>query len=281
MSWEKPKPEHLSGSLKPECIIEGHSQCIWSLAYLGTSGNIVSTSEDSSICQWKRTGQPVGKPWYGDGGGIGSMAISPDETMVICGSVGGSLQLCNIKEGSVVGDPWEGHDDVVRCLDWSCNDLEIASGSEDSTIRCWNPNTGQQIAPPIETSHGWVIAVKYSSQGDKFMSSGADGVICVWSKDGKLLIEIKGHDSDKGVTSLCWSKDSAHIFSGSGDHTIQKWRLIDGKKLAVFRSHINPIKSICLMPNENYIVSASNDCSIRIWDLKTNQLVGDPLLHDD
>ncbi|KAG2741843.1 hypothetical protein P692DRAFT_201254584 [Suillus brevipes Sb2] len=27
--------------------------------------------------------------------------------------------------------------------------------------------------------------------------------------------------------------------------------------------------------------SASHDCSIRIWDLKTNQAVGDPLLHDD
>ncbi|KAG2063983.1 hypothetical protein BDR04DRAFT_1122885 [Suillus decipiens] len=53
-SWKKPKPEHPAGSLTLECIIEGHSECIWSLAYLGTSGNIMSTSEDSSIRQWKR-----------------------------------------------------------------------------------------------------------------------------------------------------------------------------------------------------------------------------------
>ncbi|KAG2738530.1 WD40 repeat-like protein, partial [Suillus brevipes Sb2] len=155
--------------------------------------------------------------------------------------------------------------------------LEIASGSEDGTIRRWNPDTGRQIAPPIKASLGWVLAVKYSPQGDKFISGG-DGGFCVWSRDGKLLI-IKGHDA--AVMSLCWSKDGAHIFSGSADRTIRKWRAIDAKELVVLRGHTNIVRSICLNPNERYVISASDDCSIRIWDLKTNQAVGDPLLHDD
>jgi WD40 repeat protein len=212
-----------------------------------------------------------------DGGGIGSIAVSPDEIMVVCGNVDGRLRLWNIKEGSMIGDPWEGHDAAVKCLDWSPNALEIASGSEDGTIRRWNPDTGRQIAPPIETSHGWVFTVKYSPQGDKFISGG-NGAICVWSRDGKLLIKIKGHDNT--VMSMCWSKDGAHIFSGSFDHTIRKWRAIDGKELVVLRGHIS-VTSLCLTPDERYIVSVSYDHSVRIWDLKTNQPVGDPLLHDD
>ncbi|KIK42931.1 hypothetical protein CY34DRAFT_82644 [Suillus luteus UH-Slu-Lm8-n1] len=180
----------------------------------------------------------------------------------------------------MIGEPWVGHDVAVRCLDWSPNVLEIASGSEDGTIRRWNPDTGRQIAPPIKTSPGWVYAVKYSPQGDKFISSGdLDGAICVWSRDGKLLIKIKGHDS--AVVSLCWSKDGAHIFSGSFDRTIRKWRAIDGKELVVLRGHTNAVRSLCLTPNERYIVSASNDYSIRIWDLTTNQAVGDVLWHDE
>jgi WD40 repeat protein len=206
------------------------------------------------------------------------MAVSPDETMVVCGNLDGRIWLWNIKVGSMIGEPWEGHDDTVRCLDWSPNALEIASGSVDGTIRRWNPDTGRQIAPPIKTRHGWVEAVKYSPQGDKFISGG-DGAICVWSRDGKLLIEIKGHDN--AVTSLCWSKDGAQIFSGSGDSTIRKWRAIDGKELVVLRGHTNAVRSLRLTPNESYIVSASADFSVRIWDLKTNQAVGDPLLHDD
>jgi len=104
-------------------------------------------------------------------------------------------------------------------------------------------------------------------------------MIRVWSKDGKLLIEINGHDS--WVNSLCWSKDGAHIFSGSADHTIRKWQLIDGKEVFVLRGHTNPVRSICVSLDERRLVSASEDYSVRIWDLKTNQQVGDPLLHDD
>ncbi|KAG2060020.1 WD40 repeat-like protein [Suillus hirtellus] len=280
-SWKKPKPERPAGSLKPECVIKGHSECIWSLAYLGTSGNIMSASDDSSIRRWKRDGEPVGNPFNNNGGGIISMVVSPDETMAICGSTDGRLRLWNITEVRMIGDPWEGHSSnaPVRCLDWSRDSLEIASGSVDGTIRRWNPDTGQQMAPPIETSHQWVEAVKYSPQGDKFMSGGADDVIRVWSRNGKLLTEIKGHEN--WVTSLWWSKDGAHIFSASLDTTIRKWRAIDGQELVVFRGHAHDVRSLCLTPDESYIVSVSTDCSIRIWDLKINQAVGDPLLHDD
>jgi WD40 repeat protein len=202
--------------------------------------------------------------------------------MVVSGSEDGRLRLWNVKEGSMVGDPWEGHSGSVMWLDWSPNAREIVSGSVDGTIRRWNPNTGRQIAPPIETDHGQVHAVKYSPRGDKFASGGDDNSIRVWSNDGKLLIKIMGHDYP--VTSLCWSKDGAYIFSGSGDMTIRKWQSnesINGEELVVLRGHTTIVRSVCLTPDGCHLVSASSDCSVRIWDLKTNQQVGEPLLHDD
>jgi WD40 repeat protein len=198
--------------------------------------------------------------------------------MVVSGSADGRLRLWNGKDGGAVGDPWEGHSAPVRCLDWSPNAWEVASGSDHGTIRRWNPN-GRQIAPPIETGHGRVYVVKYSLRGDTLASGGDDNIIQVWSKDSKLLIEIKGHDSS--VRSLCWSKDGAHIFSGSHDCTIRKWQLIDGKELVVLRGHTNLVNSICLTGDQRHLVSASSDYSVRIWDLNTNEEAGDPLLHDD
>jgi WD40 repeat protein len=239
----------------------------------------MSASEDGSIRRWTRNGKPVGKPWHSDGGSVGSIAVSPDETMAVSGSIDGRLRLWNIKEDRVVGDPLEGHKDVVRCLDWSPNGLEIASGSEDGAVRRWIPDTGRQIGPTIETSHEWVNAIKYSPQSDKIATGGHDNMIRVWSKDGELLIQMKGHDNR--VNSLCWSKDGAYIFSGSSDRTIRKWQLIDGKEAFVLQGHTQPVTSICVSPDESHLVSASYDYSVRIWDLKTNQQVGDPLLHDD
>ncbi|KAJ8590859.1 WD40 repeat-like protein [Rhizopogon salebrosus TDB-379] len=227
-SWKKPAPDHPAGSLTPECIIEGHSDCIWSLACVGTGCNIMSASSDGSIRQWKRDREPVGEPWKSDG--RATMAL---------------------ERGGVVGNPWEGHSDTVRCLDWSPNAKEIASGSQDGIIRRWNLNTGRQIAPPIETGHGWVNAVKYSPRGDKFASCGYDGVIRVWSKDGKLLLEIKGHDNS--VLCLCWSKDGAYIFSGSvGDPLL----------------HDDELSAIAIPSDGRYIASAGLDKKIYVWSFE-------------
>ncbi|KAJ8588426.1 WD40 repeat-like protein [Rhizopogon salebrosus TDB-379] len=189
-----------------------------------------------------------------------SLAVSPDQTMVVSGTGDGRLGLWNVKEGGVGGDPWESDSCPVTCLDWSPNAQEVANGSED------------------ETGHGRVYTVKYSPRGDTFASGGQDNIIKVWSKDGKLLIEIKGHDYS--VYSLCWSKDGAHIFSGSYENTIQKWRLIDGRAVVVLRGHTNTITSICLTSDERHLVSTSLDRSVRIWDLDTNEQTGDPLWHD-
>jgi WD40 repeat protein len=83
---------------------------------VGTSYNIMSASDDGLICQCIRDGGRVEEPWRSGGGGVASMAVCPDKTMVVSGSVDGRLWLWNV-EGGVVGDPWEGHSAQVTCLD--------------------------------------------------------------------------------------------------------------------------------------------------------------------
>ena len=149
---------------------------------MDTSYNVISASEDGFIRQWTRHGKPVGKHWNSDGGGVNSVTLSPDGTMVASGSADWRVRLLTVKEGRVLGDPLEGHKNAVWCLDWSPNGLEIASGSQDGTARRWNPDTGRQIGPPIETG-GRVNAIKYSPQSNKFATCGDDSIIRVWSKD--------------------------------------------------------------------------------------------------
>jgi WD40 repeat protein len=262
----------------PECIIKcGGTWYNGDLACLGTSGNIMSISNDDSIQQWTRAGQPIGKPLDYEGGVVDTIAVSPDGLMVVGACGDDRVRLWNIKEGSFIGHPWEGNVDRLVCLDWSPNGAEVAGGWKDGTIRRWNTSTGRQIGPLIKASDERVRTIKYSLQGDKFASGG--DIIRVWSKDGELLIEIEGHDGP--VTSLCWSKDGKYIFSGSADRTIRKWQSIDGKELVVIRGHTNFVRSLCLSPDGSHLISASHDYSVRIWDLETNQQVGDPLWHDD
>jgi dipeptidyl aminopeptidase/acylaminoacyl peptidase len=264
----------------PECIIKRDSP--WyneNLACVGTSGDILSIL-DGAIRQWTRAGKPVGKPFDIKGGVVGIMAVSPDGLMVVTTCGDGRVRLWSIKERRLVGQLWEGSNDRVEGLDWSPNGAEIASLSEHGTIQRWDTRTGRQIGPLIKgrDTFKFMWTLRYSPHGDK-LATGAEGIIHVWSKDGELLIEIKSHEH--WVTSLCWSKDGAYIFSASLDQTIRKWQSIDGKELVVIRGHTNYVMSLCLSPDGSHLISASYDCSVRIWDLETNQQVGDPLWHDD
>lgn len=82
-------------------------------------------------------------------------------------------------------------------------------------------------------------------------------MVRVWSTDGYL---------DSSVSSLCWSKNGACIFSASFDGTIRNWNLrsISGKRLIVLPGHTNTVSSFCLSPDERYLVSTSDDYSVRI-----------------
>lgn len=102
------------------------------LAWAPIAINIPSASRNSSIRQWTRNEEPVGRPWNGDGRAVGSMAIFPDKSMVVSGSSNGRLQLWDIRRG-----------------------MNVQWGALiDHPIRRWNPDTSRQIASPIEVPAG-------------------------------------------------------------------------------------------------------------------------------
>jgi hypothetical protein len=102
------------------------------LAWAPIAINIPSASRNSSIRQWTRNEEPVGRPWNGDGRAVGSMAIFPDKSMVVSGSSNGRLQLWDIRRG-----------------------MNVQWGALiDHPIRPWNLDTGRQIASPIEVPAG-------------------------------------------------------------------------------------------------------------------------------
>ncbi|XP_076183363.1 notchless protein homolog 1 isoform X1 [Ptiloglossa arizonensis] len=129
----------------------------------------------------------------------------------------------------------EGHKEAVISVAFSPDGTCLASGSGDTTVRFWDIYT-QTPHFTCEGHKHWVLYISWSPCGSKLASACKNGMILLWNpKTGEQIGRaMTGHKM--WVTSLCWEP-----------------------------FHKNP--------ECQYLVSASKDCDLRVWDTKRAQTV--------
>ncbi|ETO20751.1 WD-40 repeat protein [Reticulomyxa filosa] len=159
---------------------------------------------------------------------------------------------------------FNGHENGVWCVDFSPlqnnnndkknnksnsigliggNGYTICSGSHDNTIRVWDIETAKQIIV-FEGHKDWIKSVKYGSN-----ELGTNG----------------------GANT---------ILSGSADKSICLWDIRSAQQIQVFKGHTDCIWPVEYSPfvidnidvggSSNVICSASDDDTIRFWDIRSN-----------
>jgi len=58
------------------------------------------------------------------------------------------------------------------------------------------------------------------------------------------------------------------LISGSRDKSIKIWNSLNGTLLATLTGHDNWVRSLAVHNNSKYLYSASDDKSLRVWDLE-------------
>lgn len=75
------------------------------------------------------------------------------------------------------------------------------------------------------------------------------------------------HRGQYGATCLTWLGTSC-VATGSNDGVVRLWDSRSGECVRTFRGHSEPIQSLSLSANRDYIVSASMDHTARVFDVK-------------
>jgi cilia- and flagella-associated protein 52 len=146
--------------------------------------------------------------------------------------------------------------------------------------RIYRMNAQTMVCTLIAIAHtNRVTCVAFGERSDIFASGTSQGNIKVWDlSDYGVISEtdiLASEPTETGVTSLCWIRDNA-IVSGWRDRTLrcfdasnmkQMWQIASAHRMAV------TCVATYTGPDSSYVVSGAEDGTVRIWSLKSKEMM--------
>jgi WD40 repeat protein len=112
------------------------------------------------------------------------------------------------------------------------------------------------------------IALNTLSISDSFCATGSDdGILRVWSLDFKQVCIEAEHDAS--ITYVCFSPDYMRIVTATATGNLGILNILHKDYKTIIRSHTDTVTDASIDPLHKYIVTVSNDTTIRIWDFDT------------
>ncbi|CAE6518121.1 unnamed protein product [Rhizoctonia solani] len=166
----------------------------------------------------------------------------------------------------------QGHTSTIYCLALYTHPLtrqqHLLTGSRDCTILEWDLCTRRPVRCFKGAHFGSVLNLAIS--GDWMVTGGSDGQVVVWN-----LITGSVHKArrDTEDSVLCVRASSKTIVACGKDRHLRIYSLPDLRLVHILMSHRAAVNALSLSPDGLFVISASGDRSVRIWDTVTGKIV--------
>ena len=170
----------------------------------------------------------------------------------------------NWKHGRCDLKVFRGHQNGVMCLQF--DDSVLITGSYDTTIKVWDIATGEEI----RTLHGHTSGIRCLQFDDsKLISGSIDRTVKIWDwRKGECIATHAVHSH--GIVGLHF--DSSLLATGSMDKTIKIWNFTDSSRYTL-RGHTDWVNAVRVDSASRTVLSASDDCTVKLWDLDTKSCI--------
>jgi len=269
-----------ASSFRQTRVLRGHAGAVYALDYWTDSSLLASAGWDGRVKVWdlKSDGQSL---TFDAGAKQFAVAFAPEPSLRYLASAGedgvvriwnlGTRELAKSRLDHQSTDPGRA---AVRSLSYAPSGSgEFVSAGYDGKIRFY------RTSGTIDAKDAYgrkALRVAYSPDGTRVVTAGSDaelGSAKVWdvkSGTSRLLVGHKDY-----VVSANWSADSKRIVTGGGgrDKSVNLWDADSGRLLASFAGHQEDIEAVAFFPGGTRLVSASEDKTIKVWDIAERRVL--------
>lgn len=174
----------------------------------------------------------------------------------------------NWKHGRFSTKVFRGHTNGVMCLQF--DDKILITGSYDTTVKVWDLNSTDESTACLRTLRGHTSGIRcLQFDENKLMTGSLDNTLRLWNwKTGQCLRVFQAHTA--GIVTLHFC--GPWVASGSMDQTIRVWNS-ESQQTFLLRGHTDWINSVRVDEASRTLFSASDDLSVRLWDLDSKTCI--------
>lgn len=236
------------------------------------------------------------------------------------GTMGGTIQVIELKTSKIVKN-FVGHKSQVYCLVYGVmeNQNYMISSSQDGTVRVWDIEKEKQVN--VFEGLGPLMVIQICEKRKLIFAGGKNQIIYVLSyESGKKLYELNSHTAtitgisfngehlfsgslDKSL--IKWDIDNGQVLkkvknahsgyitcikatdrllTGGADKMITLWDINTLNEIQTYEGHTQMIKDALIHKiNDNYelMVSCSRDKTVKLWNLKSGDVIATLMSHTD
>jgi len=259
-------------------ILRGHRQNVKCVAFVGTDADIIASgSSDNTVRLWNTDSGDVVLTLGGHTSRIWDISSAPTAAFIASASGDSTVKIWDVPNGDTSAvQTLRGHEGDVYGVDVHRGETHVATAGYDKTTRLFDVSTGQ-LVKTFTGHNSSVTKACFNNHGNLIITASKDTTIKLWDVVSGLCIKtVQDHVGE--VTSVQMSSSGNWILSASKDNSNRLWDIRTGRAKCEhrFKGHQNTSKNFiraCFGPNDNMVVSGSEDGLIYMWDIETSQLL--------
>ncbi|KAL6868108.1 hypothetical protein ACP4OV_014953 [Aristida adscensionis] len=130
-----------------------------------------------------------------------------------------------------------------------CDPQAETSSEAISTV-----NFDKMVSMDVHPTRPWIVTGHFN------------GHVCVWNSETKALVSSFEVTREQEVLTVKFIEQKQWIVAGGGDGRIYVYSYVTMKRVQSFKALSNQITSLAIHPTEPYVLSASYDHVIKLWD---------------